>query len=188
MVKTLKNFSPLECWFAMLRSLPFILPLLWCQQLAHCLPRNNKIFRHSVPADICIVDVNVERHEHADFARIGEYFNGGTEYKGQRCIVRDDENVRAGLYFVVNFDRPLDRLPKDLSVNVYLMLGRSLAPEKFEFKLPNKRQKLVSEVYCGITSKHTNGLKKINAWKVEATDGSGNAIASHKSYMWPKNL
>jgi hypothetical protein len=101
--------------------------------------------------------------------------------------MRDNESVRAGLYFVVNFDRPLNKLPKDLSVNIHLMLGRSLTPEKFEFRLPNVRQELVAEVYCGITSKKVIGLK-VNAYKIEVLSDNGEVIANYKSHMWPKNL
>jgi hypothetical protein len=175
----------------MFRSLFLILLVECCQQLVHCLPHNNKILHHSIPSPagsgISIVNVNVERHKHDDFTRIAEYFNGGTEHKGRRCIVRDDESVRAGLYFVVNFDRPLTKLPRNLRVNIYLMLGRSLTPEKFEFELPNVRQEFVAEVYCGITSKKIVGLK-INAYKIEVLSDSGEIIASYRSHMWPKNL
>lgn len=175
----------------MFRSLFFVLLVVCCQQLVHCLPHNNKILHHSSPSPtgsgISIVNVSVERHEHNDFARMAEYFNGGTEHRGRRCIVRDDENVRAGLYFVVNFNKPLDKLPKDLRVDIYLILGRSLTPEKFEFELPNVRQEFVAEVYCGITSKKIVGLK-INAYKIEVLNDSGKIIASYGSHMWPKNL
>jgi hypothetical protein len=96
--------------------------------------------------------------------------------------MRDDESVRAGLYFMVNFDRPLDELPKDLRVNIYLILGRSLTPEKVEFELPNVRQKFVAEVYCGITSKKIVG-PKINAYKIEVLSDSGEIGASYTSHM-----
>ncbi|MDR3274371.1 MAG: hypothetical protein LBS87_03530 [Puniceicoccales bacterium] len=175
----------------MFRPLFFVLPLIFFQQLAHCSPYNNKILHHSVykvdDNDIKIVNVNIERHEHGDFVRIWEYFNGGTEYKGRRCIVRNDENIRAGLYFAINFNKSLKKLPNGLTINIYALIGRSFVPEKFEFKLPNERKKFTAEVYCGITSKRIDDLK-INAWKIELIDSDGNIISNLRSHVWPRDL
>jgi hypothetical protein len=143
---------------------------------------------HPGAGAIKIVNVNVERHAQEDFVRIGEYFNGGRECGGRRCIVRDDGNVRAGLYFVINFNRPLKNLPSDLSLNIYTMIGNSHIPEKFEFALPNRRKSFTAEIYCGITSGRI-GDARINAWKVELVDnGSGKIISDCRNYMWPKNM
>lgn len=173
----------------MFRSFFFVLLALCSQQLVHCSPHNNKISHslHSGADDAKIVNVNIEHHEHGDFVRIGEYFNGGKECKGQRCIVRDNENVRTGLYFVVNFDRPLNKLPSDLTMNITLLEGHSLVPEKFKFKLPNKRKIFTAEVYCGITSKKIDA-SKIKTWKIELIDEKGDIIATLKNYMWPANM
>jgi hypothetical protein len=124
---------------------------------------------------------------HSDFSRIREYFNGGKEYKGRRCIVRDNENTRKGLYFIVNFNKPLNKLPTNLTLNVHMMIGQSMAPEKFEFKLPDRRPNFSAEVYCGITSKRID-TGKINAWKVELVNGERIVTATSKSYAWPKNM
>jgi hypothetical protein len=166
-----------------------MLSLIFFQQLAHCSPYNNKILRHSVYKvdNVRIVNVNVERYEHDDFIRIWECFNGGVEHKGRRCIVRDDENIRAGLYFVVNFNRPLKKLPSGLTINIYALMRRSFVPEKFEFKVPNERKRFTAEVYCGITSKHIDNLK-INAWKIELIGSDGNIISNLRNHMWPRNL
>ncbi|MDR0595226.1 MAG: hypothetical protein LBF94_00795 [Puniceicoccales bacterium] len=187
--KMLKLALPLGYLPPMFRSFFFVLLALCCQQLVHCSPFNNKISHplHGEVNDTKIVNVNIEYHEHGDFVRIGEYFNGGKEYKGQRCIVRDNENVRTGLYFVVNFDRPLNKLPSDLTVNITLLEGHSLVPEKFEFKLPNKRKIFTAEVYCGITSRKID-VSKIKTWKIELIDGKGDIVTALKNYMWPANM
>jgi hypothetical protein len=172
----------------MFRSLFFVLSLLLCYQLAWSSPHGNKILHGSRcrSSALSIASVCIKKHGHDDFVRIGEYFNGGVEYRGNRCIVRDDENARAGTYFIVNFNVPLDKLPPDLTVNIYVLAGRALVPEKFEFKLPNERKSFVAEVYCGVTSKRVD-LRKINAWKIEVVGRDGDILLSHRSYMWPKN-
>ncbi len=152
--------------------------------LLYCSPVGNKISR-SVDNKIKIVNVVVNNYLHKDFERIVEYFNGGHEYCGNKCIVRDDSVNRGGLYFVVNFNKPLVILPQDIVVNIYLMIGKALEYEKYTFNLPNKRPNFVSEVYLGITSKQIN-KSDINAWKIELLDDNNNQIVVYKSYMWPQ--
>lgn len=168
-----------------MRSLFCLACFLLVPKLAHCSPYDNKKFL-PINNEVKIVNIFVKNHVRDDFKRIKEYFNRGNEYQGRRCIVRDDESIREGLYFVINFNKPLNKLPQDLSVNIYLMIGRSLNYEKYTFNLPNKRPSFVTDVYLGITSKQIDG-SKINAWKVELVDSfSEEIITSFKNYMWPK--
>lgn len=166
--------------FRMLFSLIFycIVPCV-----LQCSPYNNKIHKQTTNS-IKIVNVIVEHYSHEDFQRIAEYFNGGHEHYGHRCIVRTDPDVRTGEYFIVNFSKPLVDLPNDLTVNIYLMIGKSLNYEKYSFQLPNKRPNFVSDVYLGITSKCID-LAKVNAWKIEVINTQGEIITLHKSFMWP---
>jgi hypothetical protein len=138
-------------------------------------------------SNVTIANVSIVKYSHDDFVRIGEYFNGGVECKGRRCIVRDDERSRAGVYFIVGFSKPLNRLPKDLTIVIHAMVGCSLEPERFEFNLPNTRKSFTAEVYCGITSGRVN-VGRMNAWKVELIDRDGNILANYGSHMWPKNM
>jgi hypothetical protein len=73
---------------------------------------------------------------------LSEYGNilAGVEHKGRRCIVRDDEKIRAGLYFVINLNRPLEKLPSGFTIYSEALMGRSFMPGTFEFKWPNERK------------------------------------------------
>lgn len=168
----------------MLRVLKIFVSFFLFPCLAHCSPYSNKFPVHVEEKAIKIVNIEVEKFSEHDFKRIREYFNGGHEYQGQKCIVRDNPNNRGGLYFIVNFNKPLNLLPKNVSVNMYLMIGKALEYEKFSFALPNKRPSFSSEVHLGVTSKKVDP-SEVNAWKIELVGPDGAPIATDKSYMWP---
>lgn len=183
-LNNLENSPRFGCYFGMLRMLYFISFFLFSPCLSYCSPFSNK-FHAPLNDGPRIVSLLIEHYSHQDFKRISEYFNGGREHHGHKCIVRDDPSKRDGLYFVVNFDRPLNALPKEVSVNVYILLKQELMYEKFSFTLPNKRPHFVAETHLGITSKKIDRAS-ICAWRVDLVGPHGEKIATRESYMWPK--
>lgn len=170
----------------MFRVVSLVLFSLVSSGLTYCSPFSNT-FSVPVTNDIKIVDITPQKFSVRDFKRIKEYFNGGREYYGHKCIVRDDPANRGGLYFIVNFNKPLTELPSNIKVNIYLIFKEKLEAEKFSFKLPNKRPSFTAEAYLGITSRNLS-KSDINAWKIELIGANGDQLALYKSYMWPKEM
>ena len=117
-----------------------------------------------------------------DFVRIPEYFTG-KEYQGNQVIVRT-KNSRAGLYFVLELDEPLEKLPKNCEVFVEIV--RSDGPEAKLYKLSLPAEtKGRREVLLGITGDDWESPKiKPIAWRIEIKDGTGKVIASKQSFLW----
>jgi hypothetical protein len=119
----------------------------------------------------------------ASFKTIGEYFGHKKEHSYFRCIARDDENIRAGTYFVIGFNRSITLLPEEIFVKIYVLTSLRDGVLSFKCKIPDHRHAFVSEIYCGITSMAMD-IRNLKAWKVELIDKNDKILCSQQSYMW----
>jgi hypothetical protein len=119
-----------------------------------------------------------------DFKTIGEYFGDKKEHQYFRCVTRDSENERNGVYFIVGFDRPISGLPRTITAKISVVTSLKNGIATFECKIPEHgRPALTSEIYCGIVSEKID-IGKIIAWNIEFVGESGNVMFSEHSYMW----
>ena len=71
-----------------------------------------------------------------DFLRIPEYFTG-KEFFGKQVVVRTDKG-RAGLYFVLELNHSLARLPENSSVLIRVIRSDHPEAKRYELELPRK--------------------------------------------------
>ena len=117
-----------------------------------------------------------------DFARIPEYFTG-KEYQGNQVIVRT-QDARAGLYFVLELNEALEKLPKNCEVFVEVVRSDGPEAKLYKLSIPNET-KGRKEVLLGITGDDWKSPKiKPVAWRIEIKDGTGKVIASKQSFLW----
>ncbi|MDR0742487.1 MAG: hypothetical protein LBE98_03415 [Puniceicoccales bacterium] len=133
--------------------------------------------------NIMIQRVSIHQLGDDSFKTIGEYFGNKKEHSYFRCIARDDENIRAGTYFVVGLNKSITLLPREIFVKIYVITLLRDGVFSFKCKVPDHRHAFVSEIYCGITSMPVD-IKNIRAWKVELVDKDDKVLCSQHSYMW----
>jgi hypothetical protein len=117
------------------------------------------------------------------FKTIGEYFGNKREHPYFRCIARDNENIRAGTYFVVGLNESITLLPREIFVRIYAITSLRDGILSFKCRIPDHRHALVSEIYCGITSMPID-IENLKAWKVEIIDKNDEILCAQQSYMW----
>jgi hypothetical protein len=145
----------------------------------HCDP----IMRNVKKRNAVIQRVSICQLGDDSFKTIGEYFGHKKEHPYFRCIARDNENIRAGTYFVVGFNKSITLLPVEIFVRLYIITSPRDGVLSFKCKVPDSRHAFVSEIYCGITSVPID-IKTLRAWKVELVDKNDQVICSQQSYMW----
>lgn len=117
-----------------------------------------------------------------DFLRVPEYFTG-REYFGKQVIVRTDK-ARAGLYFVLELNQSLAKLPENSSVLIRVIRSDHPEAKLYKLKVPRETTER-SEVLLGITGNDWNSPEiKPVAWRIELQDKAGKLIASKQSFLW----
>jgi hypothetical protein len=117
-----------------------------------------------------------------DFSRIPEYFTG-KEYQGNQVIVRT-QDARAGLYFILELNEALEKLPKNCEVFVEVVRSDEPEAKLYKLSIPNET-KGRKEVLLGITGEDWDSPKiKPVAWHIEIKDSTGKLIASKQSFLW----
>lgn len=144
---------------------------------------NQHIVRNNGTHRLKIKYVTIKRMSDGNFKTLPELFSDRKKHERMRCVVRDNDSNRNGLYFIVGVNKCVGALPEGCSIKIS-MIG-SLKDDKQIYTLSpiECRPSYVSEIFCGITSLRIHE-KDIVAWKVEILDIEGNVIASKKSYMW----
>ena len=139
-------------------------------------------FSPSLFPETKITSVNEAYWTANDFLRVPEYFTG-KEYFGKQVVVRTDKG-RAGLYFVLELNQPLARLPENSSVLIRVI--RSDHPEAKQYKLEVPRESTErSEILLGITGNDWNSPEiKPVAWRIELQDKNGKLLAAKQSFLW----
>ncbi|MDR1457671.1 MAG: hypothetical protein LBI47_02365, partial [Puniceicoccales bacterium] len=127
----------------------------------HCGP----ISQDAKKRNVMIQRVSIYQFGDDSFKTIGEYFGHKKEHTYFRCIARDNENIRAGTYFVVGFNRSITLLPREIFVKIYVLTSLRDGVLSFKCRVPDNRHALVAEIYCGITSMPID-IKNLKAWKV----------------------
>jgi hypothetical protein len=145
----------------------------------HCGP----IRRGAKKRNVMIQRVSICQLGDDSFKTIGEYFGHKKEHPYFRCIARDNENIRAGAYFVVGFNKSITLLPGEIFVKIYVLTSLRDGVLSFKCRVPDHRHVLVSEIYCGITSMPMD-IRNLKAWKVELIDKNDKVLCSQQSYMW----
>jgi len=129
-----------------------------------------------------ITSVSEAYHTAKDFLRIPEYFTG-KEYFGKQLVVRTDKG-RAGLYFVMELNQPVAKLPENSTVLIRVI--RSDHPEEklYKFVIPSKGTER-SELLLGITGKDWKSPEiKPVAWRIELQDKNAKLLAVKQSFLW----
>ena len=117
-----------------------------------------------------------------DFLRIPEYFTG-KEFFGKQVVVRTDKG-RAGLYFVLELNHSLARLPENSSVLIRVIRSDHPEAKRYELELPRKTTER-REILLGITGSDWNSPKiKPVAWRIELQDKNGKLLAAKQSFLW----
>ena len=81
-----------------------------------------------------------------DFLRIPEYFTG-KEFFGKEVVVRTNKG-RAGLYFVLELNHSLARLPENSSVLIRVIRSDHPEAKRYELELPRKTTER-REIFAG---------------------------------------
>ncbi len=117
-----------------------------------------------------------------DFLRIPEYFTG-KEFFGKEVVVRTNKG-RAGLYFVLELNHSLARLPENSSVLIRVIRSDHPEAKRYELELPRKTTER-REILLGITGGDWNSPKiKPVAWRIELQDKNGKLLAAKQSFLW----
>ena len=117
-----------------------------------------------------------------DFLRIPEYFTG-KEFFGKEVVVRTNKG-RAGLYFVLELNHSLARLPENSSVLIRVIRSDHPEAKRYELELPRKTTER-REILLGITGSDWNSPKiKPVAWRIELQDKNGKLLAAKQSFLW----
>ncbi|MDR1527991.1 MAG: hypothetical protein LBS22_00145 [Puniceicoccales bacterium] len=164
---------------SILRTFVLSMCLLLIATDTHCGPTMQGDKKHNV----IIRHVSIYQLGDGSFKTIGEYFGNQEEHSYFRCIARDNENIRAGTYFVVRFNKSITLLPREIFVRIYVITSLRDGVLSFKCRIPDHRYAFVSEMYCGITSMPID-VKNLKAWKVELIDKNDQVLCSRQSYMW----
>jgi hypothetical protein len=98
-------------------------------------------------------------------------------------IVRSEPLERAGVYFVVRFDRRLDALPASAEVHIaYLQPGSSQVLRE-TFALPADRKR-TRTLWLGVTGNAPFEAPIPIAWKIDVRDAQGVVLERYRSYLW----
>lgn len=128
------------------------------------------------------------RYEPAQtFKRISEYFTG-EESMDTRLIVRQPAEERAGLYWILRTQQPLNTLPEGSALRVsFIRKGRSeIETRTYPLTSPGKQRTL----YAGITGADWHDADALPvAWKVELIDAQEQPLDAAQSFLWafPEN-
>ncbi|MDR1233454.1 MAG: hypothetical protein LBJ75_04335 [Puniceicoccales bacterium] len=164
---------------SILRTFALSVCLLLIVTDIHCGP----IRQSAKKRNVMIQRVSIYQLGDDSFKTIGEYFGHKKEHTYFRCIARDDENIRAGTYFVLGFNRSITLLPEKIFARIYVLTSLRDGVLSFKCRIPDHRHVFVSEIYCGITSKPID-IKNLKAWKVELIDKNDKVLCAQQSYMW----
>ncbi|MDR1173440.1 MAG: hypothetical protein LBK24_01440 [Puniceicoccales bacterium] len=164
---------------SILRTFALSVCLLLIATDIHCGP----IRQSAKKRNVMIQRVSIYQLGDDSFKTIGEYFGNKREHPYFRCIARDNENIRAGTYFVVGLNESITLLPREIFARIYVMTSLEDGVLSFKCRIPDHRHAFVSEIYCGITSMPID-IKNLKAWKVEFIDKNDEILCSQQSYMW----
>lgn len=139
--------------------------------------RNNGSYR------LKIKYVTIRRMSDGNFKTLSELFSDRKKHERMRCVVRDDDSKRNGVYFIVGINKRVSSLPEGCSIRISMIGSLKDDTQVYTLSPIEGRPSYVSEIFCGITSLHLNE-KDIVAWKVEVLDDEGTVLASKQSYMW----
>lgn len=166
---------------SIMRKLFFIFCL--CYAFIPSQARCSQHIRNSSGRPLKIRYVTIKRMSDGNFKTLPELFSDRKKHERMRCVVRDDNSKRNGVYFIVGINKRVGSLPEGCYIRISMI--DSLKDGKKVFTLfPIECGPIyVSEIFCGITSLYINE-KDIVAWKVDILGADGNVIASKQSYMW----
>ncbi len=109
------------------------------------------------------------------------------ESKGGRCILRTNEEQRAGFYLTVKFNHTLSLIPKHSKVRVSFITQHAPQEVTYEWEIPEVSHSLIlqNELVLGITDHpQFSTSTKLIAWQVELLDPQGVVLATQKSFAW----
>jgi hypothetical protein len=134
-------------------------------------------------ADLSFVRVWPRWYDADPFIRISEYFTG-QPHVGERTILRTQDSVRAGFYFLVRVRNPGLLVPGTHFSIAVILPGRP-DPRTFTFATDVPAGGKVYEL--GLTGADWPG-KKIYplAWKLDLVGADGRLLASQQSFLWSK--
>jgi hypothetical protein len=128
-----------------------------------------------------LLDVVIRHKMENDFRTLMEWL-GGNRVSDRRYVVRNDEDCREGLYWVLRLSGALEA--RGFVVLKYVRSGE-LEIREWRGKLEGKRGWGVHEIYVGITDDPSlRGPADVSAWRVELQEASGRMVAEKQSFLW----
>lgn len=126
--------------------------------------------------------VYVRYESERNFKRISEYFTG-EENLGCRLVVRQPENDRAGLYWVILLEQAATHLPDGAQLRVTFYRPGALEPESRAYALANDRS--VNTIYAGVTGMDWPEMSQLpTAWQLEILNAQGEILDVKESFLW----
>jgi len=130
---------------------------------------------------LCIESVLVKHYCANDFFAISEFFTG-RENTGGDTILRTDDLQRAGLYLVVNLNKPVCELAEDAELVFQYVVSDCKNIKKKGFELKPKAGSS-PWLFVGVTGADYHGRdQSFLAWSLEIY--SNGERVSQESYLW----
>jgi hypothetical protein len=120
--------------------------------------------------------------EAASFKRISEYFTG-RENSGGEIVLRTHPALRGGYYFLIRLANP--GTPVAARIVLQVVTPDSATPRNFTFDATLPSHDSVLDL--GLTGDDwPDPTVHAVAWRFDVFDGSGQTLATGKSYLWDK--
>lgn len=135
-----------------------------------------------------IVEILPRRMGTEQFIRIQEY-RTGSEYAGNRLILRTDPSQRDGFYFTLLLDTKAHRLPQGTIIIGEFYSKANAGKQSHTFAFPPDRPK-TKAVLVGLTGEAWpfNPEEDVvpAAWRFQIVGPDGEIFGQKQSYLWEK--
>lgn len=135
-----------------------------------------------------IKEIIPRRMETSQFVRIQEY-RTGSEYAGNRLILRTDPSQRDGFYFTLLLDTKAHRLPQGTIIIGEFYSKANADKQSHTFAFPPDRPK-TKAVLVGLTGEAWPFDPEEDvvpaAWRFQIVGPDGEIFGQKQSYLWEK--
>lgn len=117
------------------------------------------------------------------FKGVREFFTG-REHTANRVIRRSSQE-RAGMYFILRFDRAIREWPASTRIQLELLRPGELEAASFELTIGDVAER-GRFLYLGLTGEDwpTRQTQRPIAWTIRFRDTEGGLISKEKSFLW----
>jgi len=132
-----------------------------------------------------ITEVATEYREASSFVRLSEYITG-KEAPDPDWIARTHESDRGGLYYIITFDEPLEKIPEGAVAELSILGAESPEPIVYRIPLPGSKER-TKRLLLGLTGPDWPDDPEAaypTAWEMRLLDGAGHVLAEKQSFVW----